>query len=566
MFAWQATVQDEDGNIVPLPVVTVYQSDGSTLADIYDETGSSLSNPLTGTLEGFVQFWANPGKYRIIGTNGGVTSEWFVDGGGLDSAAIPIASHSVAETVNVNPDIDVLRVMAGGRMLEYVRDPSGTALQTSDGAWWSPADTVTPQHWGAVADGVVDCSDAIEACVAWVALRGGEWFAPAGIYRTTRSIDLKGTSFYGEGQQAFGTVFRPELALGSSTRGAFYSTVAFDFARVVDVQFHLASVYDANSALDCEAGAIRSYFRILIDGGARVTGKHGLVIRGVNPVTGLANNLNYNNLLEHCDIRQCDIGIYLYGQDVTNARLNANKVFSGRLSGNNINLYMNGQNNIMQGVTLNPAVSGRSLVVEGNQCFNNLAIGCYFDNSSAPDMIYINTGSARVPISIIECVGLNETNVTNASTVKNQIVSVMNGRTTVASIPSPSSARVSIVGYRADEMVHIKGSEGVAGGVILAGGNYAGGAAAVSNAGGASIVIKNDPAALFRLVKTADGVSFDRVLEINGSGVVNYRMTPTQTTVGSAGVASALPAAPSGYLEIQINGVARVIPFYNKGT
>lgn len=38
----------------------------------------------------------------------------------------------------------------------------------------------------------------------------------------------------------------------------------------------------------------------------------------------------------------------------------------------------------------------------------------------------------------------------------------------------------------------------------------------------------------------------------------------TQTTVGSAGVASALPANPTGYLEIVINGTARVVPYYAK--
>lgn len=37
---------------------------------------------------------------------------------------------------------------------------------------------------------------------------------------------------------------------------------------------------------------------------------------------------------------------------------------------------------------------------------------------------------------------------------------------------------------------------------------------------------------------------------------------PTQTTVGAAGAASGLPAAPTGYLRIQVAGAERVIPFY----
>lgn len=37
---------------------------------------------------------------------------------------------------------------------------------------------------------------------------------------------------------------------------------------------------------------------------------------------------------------------------------------------------------------------------------------------------------------------------------------------------------------------------------------------------------------------------------------------PTQTTVGAAGGATALPATPTGYLRFIIEGVERQIPFY----
>lgn len=36
----------------------------------------------------------------------------------------------------------------------------------------------------------------------------------------------------------------------------------------------------------------------------------------------------------------------------------------------------------------------------------------------------------------------------------------------------------------------------------------------------------------------------------------------TQTTVGAAGGASALPATPTGYLTVQIGATAYVIPYY----
>ena len=79
MQAWQATVQDDRGNALPNPVVTVYESDGVTLASIYNEDSSPKGNPFTGSIEGFVQFWAEPGEYKIEGASGaGRTEVWTV--------------------------------------------------------------------------------------------------------------------------------------------------------------------------------------------------------------------------------------------------------------------------------------------------------------------------------------------------------------------------------------------------------------------------------------------------------------------------------------------------------
>jgi hypothetical protein len=61
-------------------------------------------------------------------------------------------------------------------------------------------------------------------------------------------------------------------------------------------------------------------------------------------------------------------------------------------------------------------------------------------------------------------------------------------------------------------------------------------------------------------------------LHVNGSvrvdgntildGTIRLDQT-TQTTVGAAGAASALPANPTGYLIVNINGTDRKVPFYN---
>lgn len=80
MQAWQATVQDEQGNIIFNPSVTVYEADGLTLADIFDESGTPKPNPFIGTLEGFVQFWGEPGSYVVQAFGSGVETQlWYID-------------------------------------------------------------------------------------------------------------------------------------------------------------------------------------------------------------------------------------------------------------------------------------------------------------------------------------------------------------------------------------------------------------------------------------------------------------------------------------------------------
>ena len=54
---------------------------------------------------------------------------------------------------------------------------------------------------------------------------------------------------------------------------------------------------------------------------------------------------------------------------------------------------------------------------------------------------------------------------------------------------------------------------------------------------------------------------------VNGSikvhGLFNFESSATQTTVGSAGSADALPSNPTGYLKIKVNGTTYVVPYYD---
>ena len=175
MYAWQATVQDEAGNIVPLPVVTVYRSNGTTLASIFNEEGDPLPNPLTGTMEGFVQFWAADGRYVIGGANGSDQTEaWEVN---LGREGV-LHSYADALTEAGRTNINYIQADVNGIVTAWVRRVGGTCL----GGGWHPAGVATPQHWGAIGNGVVDDSGAVQSWLRDLIDRSAAGVAPAGVY------------------------------------------------------------------------------------------------------------------------------------------------------------------------------------------------------------------------------------------------------------------------------------------------------------------------------------------------------------------------------------------------
>jgi hypothetical protein len=60
-------------------------------------------------------------------------------------------------------------------------------------------------------------------------------------------------------------------------------------------------------------------------------------------------------------------------------------------------------------------------------------------------------------------------------------------------------------------------------------------------------------------IDTSNG---DLTINTQGTGTIDFN-TPTQSTIGANGAASALTANPVGYLKIKIAGADRIIPFYN---
>lgn len=70
--AWQATIQDELGNIIPsAEVLVVIESTGLPATIFSDRAGTPLTNPFFANADGFAQFFTIAGEYRITATNSG---------------------------------------------------------------------------------------------------------------------------------------------------------------------------------------------------------------------------------------------------------------------------------------------------------------------------------------------------------------------------------------------------------------------------------------------------------------------------------------------------------------
>lgn len=186
MFAWQATVQGEAGNVVPLPVVTVYIEDGVTLASIYTESGIALPNPLTGTLEGFVQFWADIGVYKIEGVSGSDRTEvWSVELG-VSRNFFDTRAELVAY-VATNPNLkDGAELRADG--LSYVWQSGAAAITDMPNVL--PSNNPSPRHFGAVGDGVADDTNAVVRSMLYDG--SIDWLNKT--YRITNSVYASRTS------------------------------------------------------------------------------------------------------------------------------------------------------------------------------------------------------------------------------------------------------------------------------------------------------------------------------------------------------------------------------------
>jgi len=125
--AWQGTIQNSTGDIVVGAEISVYDEGTGTLATIFSDIGgAALSNPFFSDSNGFAQFYAGAGQYRITATESGsgLSQTWrhvrLGSGGSTDTG-------TASDEVPLNSDLaDVLRDSDIGQTVAGLSSPGAT--------------------------------------------------------------------------------------------------------------------------------------------------------------------------------------------------------------------------------------------------------------------------------------------------------------------------------------------------------------------------------------------------------------------------------------------------------
>ncbi len=139
MLAWQAVVQDQGGNAVVNPSITVRNFSDNSLASIFADSDGTIpiANPFIGESSGFVKFYADYGRYLVEGAYGAsTTASWDVliedytgraeAAADAADAAAETAAASSSEAMNFATDAEAARDAAvAGAILTWPTTAAG---------------------------------------------------------------------------------------------------------------------------------------------------------------------------------------------------------------------------------------------------------------------------------------------------------------------------------------------------------------------------------------------------------------------------------------------------------
>ncbi|MDC0657040.1 hypothetical protein N6L27_03420 [Leisingera sp. SS27] len=189
---------DSNGDPVSGALLKLYIAGTTTQATAYTDAGLTTAHPwpLVANAAGiFDTIYAADGGYKVdIQDPDGASLP------GFPQEVVTSQSAAAVSTFNTRAEAEAAIVLAvvfkialinNGRVLEYYRDASGTALTTGDGATWSPAGRAYVTHWAAnTTPGTTDIGAGVAAAVNWAKANGRIVFVPEGRhYCGTTTID-----------------------------------------------------------------------------------------------------------------------------------------------------------------------------------------------------------------------------------------------------------------------------------------------------------------------------------------------------------------------------------------
>lgn len=419
--------------------------------------------------------------------------------------------------------------------------------------------------WRAAGDGSTDDTHSINAAFNLInAIGGGVLVLLDATYLSNYPIRMRNNvSVDGSGWVS------SVIDSRSATKSIYASEKCF---YVCYKNFGITHSNNSNTNVDgvrWEAGLSRAFVGFQFTGREGYT-QNGIVNYGVNPNTATANNNQYGVIWEcrtTSDGEVSGIALWLQSDNTLNSRQNAHVINGGCvIDGFSTGIKLNGNGNLFENVTFNGPASTAALHLHGDGCYGNTIINPYIDSAVTGAWIKLETDTdLNHMVTVIDAVlNFTKAKITDSSGggrvarytlfSRNQLHIAMG---TLASSLSKASNNTSLVAVGADDDVGVFGiASATGGGFAVSGSSYSGGITGVSNNGGASAIINDNSSAEFRLVKTANGTSYTKLLAVTNAGAVRNLQTsngPVGTfTLGAAATTVVSNTSVTGSSIIQI--------------
>lgn len=432
---------------------------------------------------------------------------------------------------------------SGSSLVGYLPAGSGAVATTVQAKL---REIVSVKDFGADPSGVADSTAAIQAAIdARQTAGGGTVYLPAGTYKVTQ-IDLKPTvNILGDGITS--TIIDGQGAVDTIITDGKLFEQSFTNFTVTHANNSVGSGIKLIHLLD---GANGCLFDVRLIGKPSIT-DGGFWLRGKNPNTGIANNNQYNNTISVRALSSAgDISgtaIWLYGENLTNARANANTIQEGTVVTNwSQGVTVRGSLNKFYGLQLNPcSVHGIKFELDATgETTENTLFGTGFDDTWSTSKVVATSNVDDFVCPAVfygSAIDLSDISLTGTFAAKLSIGLIGSRGIVVPSDNDTSSLNAQLNGgiYRSNNtgVFVVQGGSSTLNSKLVAAGTSFAGNQTVS-AGGASFMLPTSVTSEFRIVSTVDGTTGVQLFAFTLDGRLRWGVDGADSVVITKGAGS----------------------------